>query len=81
MLTVDAGNPSFTMERGSSIATDTNHPLFIGGYPPTLTASKGIETSAHFIGCIKNLEINKKPIDLSQFTAFGDVMFNVCPTI
>lgn len=80
-LTVDSEKPVTSMEFGGSVFTDTNHPLYIGGYPPTLAASRGIETSAHFIGCLKNLEINGKVEDLSSSVTFGDVMFNVCPTI
>lgn len=74
-------NP-YGIDNGLSSVTDTQHPLYIGGYPSTITKSPGILVSnTQYIGCIRNLKINNEPQDLSSFTPHGDVMFNVCPTI
>lgn len=64
----------------SDTRIDTHDPLFIGGYPPKLSKALGISTD-YYVGCMRKVEINDKIQKLSSFTPFGNVMFNVCPTI
>lgn len=78
---MDEQQTPISMDSGVNTATDTNNPLYVGGYPSSLAKSKDIEVDPQFVGCIKNLEINQKEEQLSLYTAYENVMFNVCPTI
>lgn len=66
---------------GSSTGTDTNHPLYIGGHPPTNRVLNGLLTKAQFTGCIRNLEIHGRPVALNNLPTFGNVTQSICPTI
>lgn len=81
LLTVDNKPNPPQIDNGASVTVDTNHPLYIGGYPFTLAKSKGIEGHPQYVGCIRNVEINGRKEQLSSYTPYGNVMFNVCPTI
>lgn len=58
------------LDYGSIMSTDTNHPLFIGGYPPTLATTTGFNTD-HYIGCMSKVEINKQ--EQKKFVIFYTV--------
>lgn len=60
--------------------TQTSHPLYIGGYPPGLIKSPGIEANVQYVGCMKDFKNGTVEVPLSKMTAEGNVMFNVCPT-
>ncbi len=82
VLKIDDQASDLSMDKGLNTVTDTSHPLYVGGYPPALAKSDGIETSPQFVGCIRNLQIEQHKLGpLSHYTAHGNVMFNVCPTI
>ncbi len=62
-------------------STDTNHGLFIGGHakPERLTA---LETGGvPFVGCVKDIVIERTPLKITQSMLKGDVHSHVCPTI
>lgn len=83
-LTVDEALVNdYGRDLGSNSSTDTDHPLYIGGYPPNLAKSPGILVAdPQYIGCIRNLKISPQEIpDISSQIPHGDIMFNVCPTI
>ncbi|XP_026292152.1 laminin subunit alpha [Frankliniella occidentalis] len=73
----------FVGKQGSA-ATDTRHPLFIGGHPNP-KGLPGIETTEQFVGCVRNVAIlrdNKNMIvSLTAAKTSGSVISNVCPTI
>ncbi|KAG8228153.1 hypothetical protein J437_LFUL002807 [Ladona fulva] len=65
---------------GSS-STDTAHPLYLGGHVHgTQMRLRGLETRRPFVGCIRNLSINSKPIQLGLSQAVGNITMGVCPT-
>lgn len=81
ILTVDGMSTDFGTDPLGVKVVNTNQPLYIGGYPADLSNARGIETTAQYVGCMKNLKINAQNYDLSSFPTFGNVMLNVCPII
>ena len=67
---------------GSS-STDTRDPLIIGDFNRTAPPRRirGLFTQEHYVGCIRNLVINKEHIRMDASKAYGDVIASVCPTI
>ena len=67
-----------------SDATDTRHPLYVGGHPNPQEL-RGAETKEQFVGCIKNVAIvrdNKNiAVTMTAARSYGSVISNVCPTI
>uniref|UniRef100_A0A915PQH1 Laminin subunit alpha n=1 Tax=Setaria digitata TaxID=48799 RepID=A0A915PQH1_9BILA len=81
-LTVDGRSNLNIMKKGKKTDTNTKDPLFLGGVPKG--RSRGLQTEEGFVGCIRVLNMGKKPrkrknIDLSQVSLFGDVTKNSCP--
>ncbi|XKL59833.1 hypothetical protein PGB90_000849 [Kerria lacca] len=74
ILKVDEQQTPISMDSGVNTATDTNNPLYVGGYPSSLAKSKDIEVDPQFVGCIKNLEINQKEEQLSLYTAYENLI-------
>ena len=61
-------------------STDTNNPLWIGGHPRA-GKLRGMETSEQFVGCIRNVSVNKQIQRFSVNQATGSVTATSCPTI
>ncbi len=61
-------------------STDTNNPLFIGGHPDP-SKPRGIKTQEQFVGCIRNLNINRNLLRFGSTQAIGSVTATTCPTI
>ena len=61
-------------------STDTNNPLFIGGHPNP-SKPRGIKTQEQFVGCIRNLNINRSLYRFGASQAIGSVTATTCPTI
>lgn len=59
----------------------TKHPIFIGGHPLLMKKLRGSTSRAQYVGCIRNIIINRKPISLDPERAYGKVTTGVCPTI
>jgi len=59
-------------------STDTNHGLFIGGHPRTDRLT-GLRTDTNYVGCIKNIVIENKPLQVRGEMLKGDIMSHVCP--
>lgn len=57
--------------------TNTNDPLYIGGVP---VRHSGVRTTENYVGCIRNVQVDKKPYNLSAGTPVGNVNLNTCPT-
>lgn len=79
-LSVDGAfaNPGIGVPGVSS--TDTNHGLFIGGHQKADRLT-GRRTDANFVGCIKDVVIERVPLKITQAMLRGDVTSHVCPTI
>ncbi|VDK75274.1 unnamed protein product [Litomosoides sigmodontis] len=82
-LTVDGRSNLNIMKKGKKTDTNTKDPLYLGGVPKG-TKSRGLETTEGFLGCVRVLNMGKKPrkrknIDLSQVSLFGDITKNSCP--
>lgn len=58
----------------------SKHPVFIGGHP-ILRRLRGSTSQAQYVGCIANVQINLKVIDITPERAYGQVIAGVCPTI
>ena len=61
-------------------STDTNNPLFVGGHPNP-SKPRGIKTQEQFVGCIRNLTINRELKRFGSTQAIGSVTATTCPTI
>lgn len=59
----------------------SKHPIFIGGHPMLGKRLRGSTSQAQYVGCINNIHINMRPINLGPERAYGDVIAGVCPTI
>lgn len=79
-MIVDGKPVPAEIDFGASITTDTNHPLYIGGYPETQAKLIGVETDSQYTGCIKNVEINEEKLNLLSMVPHGSVTINMCPT-
>ncbi|KAM3726093.1 Laminin-like protein [Dirofilaria immitis] len=82
-LTVDGRSNLNIMKKGKKTDTNTKDPLYLGGVPKG-TRARGLETTEGFLGCVRVLNMGKKPrkrknIDFSQVPLFGDIMRNSCP--
>lgn len=62
----------------NSISTDTAGSLFVGGHR-LLGRLKGHVTKTHYIGCMKNIVINDKNIEVTQTMREGGVSLGSCP--
>ena len=50
------------------------------GHPRTDRLT-GLQTSANYVGCIKNIVIENVPLQVEPEMLRGDIMSHVCPTI
>lgn len=66
---------------GGVSSTDTKDPLYVGGLPESSLSKKGVLTTQQFVGCMRYLEIDSKPMSFAQSRVFGKVTLNTCPTI
>jgi hypothetical protein len=63
---------------GGSSSTDTNNPLNIGGHPrPNIPDI----TTASYSGCMKDVVIDGKPLDITDEKIFGMILRDICPTV
>ncbi|XP_057663543.1 laminin subunit alpha [Diorhabda carinulata] len=63
-----------------ALSTDTGSALFLGGHR-LIKKVRGIHSRTPYIGCIKNIEINNEPWDLSNDMGInGNVTIGFCPT-
>ncbi|VDK44418.1 unnamed protein product [Anisakis simplex] len=82
-LTVDGKSKLHIMKKGKKTDTNTKDPLYLGGVPKGIKP-RGLDTTDSFIGCVRVINMGKKPrkrknVDISQIAAFGDVQRNSCP--
>ncbi|XP_017881365.1 laminin subunit alpha [Ceratina calcarata] len=59
----------------------SKHPIYIGGHPMLGKRLRGSTSQAQYVGCITNIHINMRPINLGPERAYGRVVTGVCPTI
>lgn len=71
-------NPGVGDHRSTS--TDTGGALFLGGHR-LIHKARGLLTRTSFVGCIKNVYVNKEPVPLLATMAEGDVVTGSCPTV
>merc|ERR1712115_240760 len=62
-------------------STDTNHGLFIGGHPKPGRLEALDTNGVPFVGCIKDIVIERQVLKIEQSMLRGDVHSHVCPTI
>jgi len=61
-------------------STDTNNPLFLGGHPrPGKFSIRGDQVN--YSGCMKEVVIEGKPVEMTSDRLIGDIHSHVCPTI
>lgn len=61
------------------MTADTKHVLYLGGHPKLSKNLKGINSKAHFIGCIRNLMIKTRKERLDASNIYGNATGGVCP--
>ena len=54
--------------------------IIFSGHPRTDRLT-GLQTSANYVGCIKNIVIENVPLQVEPEMLRGDIMSHVCPTI
>ncbi|XP_072901622.1 laminin subunit alpha-3 isoform X2 [Hemitrygon akajei] len=65
----------------ASLSTDTADPLYVGGLPDGVQVPH-IPSRSSFIGCMRNVMVNVKPVSLRKPTAVqGAVSVNQCPAV
>ncbi|XP_055884413.1 laminin subunit alpha-like isoform X2 [Biomphalaria glabrata] len=74
-LTVDGKSIMQQGSKSTSVAADTNDPLYIGGL--TDMSAKGVLATGNYSGCIRNVYINRQFYSL-YVTANGDVRNDAC---
>ena len=61
-------------------STDTNSKLFLGGHPRP--GFFGLDPrEANYVGCMKDVVIERKPYFFTNDQIIGDISAHVCPTI
>ncbi|XP_076046327.1 laminin subunit alpha isoform X4 [Oratosquilla oratoria] len=80
LLVVDGVSTAPVSGRRGATSTDTLSPIFLGSQPHILKR-RGNATPDKFVGCIRNLKINKEATSLAYSTFVGNVNAGVCPTI
>ena len=77
-LAIDSEHANVGLGVLKSQATDTQHPLYLGGQPNP--NAPGVETSEQFVGCIKDFVIQgRKPFKFSYESIQGRVAVHSCP--
>ncbi|XP_072024562.1 uncharacterized protein [Amphiura filiformis] len=78
-LIVDGDEGEISAGSYRAIATNTNHPLYLGGLPDGVS-HRGIRTNEVFVGCIRNIQFGGNIIDFKRVeTVEGDVDVQACP--
>lgn len=80
ILVVDGVNTNPVSGKIGATSTDTKNPLFLGSQH-RLAQRRGQPVAEKFVGCIRNVTVNKDPIDLAYTTPVGTVNAGSCPTI
>lgn len=63
-----------------SISTDTGGALFLGGHR-LINKARGLQTRRQFVGCVKNVYVNKQHVPLLADMAEGShITVGTCPT-
>ena len=61
-------------------STDTNNPLFLGTHPRP--GRFGLDPrEVNYVGCMKDVVIERKPYFFTNDQIYGDISAHVCPTI
>lgn len=80
ILDVDDVTSSPATGTVGATSTDTNNPLFLGTQP-LINRRRGRAVLEKYVGCIRNVSVNKDHIDLAYTTFIGNVNAGACPTI
>ncbi|KAK8725472.1 hypothetical protein OTU49_010877, partial [Cherax quadricarinatus] len=80
ILVVDGTSTNPVSGKIGATSTDTKNPLFLGSQP-LVQKRRGGATSERFVGCIRNVTVNKELEALAYTTFVGNVNAGSCPTI
>ena len=61
-------------------STDTNNPLFLGTHPRPGRFNLD-PREVNYVGCMKDVVIERKPYFFTNDQIYGDISAHVCPTI
>lgn len=64
---------------GQSSSTDTKFGLYIGGHERPIHRVAGSRAHRGFVGCIKNIVIKEKPVEISTSVAARNAHIGACP--
>ena len=79
-LVVDGHTTLPVSGRLGATSTDTKNPLFLGSQP-FITRRRGGAVSEMYVGCVRNITVNKDIVALGSVTYVGNVNAATCPTI
>ncbi|XP_069164876.1 laminin subunit alpha isoform X2 [Procambarus clarkii] len=80
ILVVDGTSTNPVSGKIGATSTDTKNPLFLGSQP-LVQKRRGGATSEKYVGCMRNVTVNKEPVALAYTTFVGNVNAGSCPTI
>ncbi|XP_042212496.1 laminin subunit alpha-like isoform X1 [Homarus americanus] len=80
ILVVDETSTVPVSGKIGATSTDTKNPLFLGSQPHVQNR-RGGASDKKFIGCVRNVTVNKDPVALAYTTFVGNVNAGSCPTI
>ncbi|CAL4060446.1 unnamed protein product [Meganyctiphanes norvegica] len=80
ILVVDGHSTNPVSGKIGATSADTKHPLFLGTQP-RIGDRRGDPTTIKYVGCMKNVQINKEAVDLAYPIFVGNVDAGSCPTI
>lgn len=80
ILVVDGQTTEPVSGKIGATSTDTKNPLFLGSQP-FITQRRGGAVSEKYVGCMRNINVNKVHIALAYATYVGNVNAGTCPTI
>ncbi|XP_071446786.1 laminin subunit alpha-4-like [Hetaerina americana] len=83
MISLSVDSSEMTVVNGpvDARSTDTHDPLYVGGHAIMHVRKIGLKPRRQFVGCIRNISINSKSINMADTKPVGNVMMGVCPTI
>lgn len=80
ILVVDGHTTEPVSGKIGATSTDTKNPLFLGSQP-FVTRRRGGAVDEKYVGCMRNISVNKENIALAYATYVGNVNSGTCPTI
>ncbi|XP_046390071.1 laminin subunit alpha-like [Ischnura elegans] len=79
-LIVDDNEVDYVIQPNVGHFTDTSSPLYLGGHSHMGIKKIGLKRKRQFVGCMRNVSVNGKLINMDEITIVRNVWMGVCPT-